>query len=262
MTQKQKKRSPLKRKPLRNPGESLQEAMQQLLDERAVPALIAAMCAIALAASEWLHWLAAMPPQPKVMSAVAVVAVFWLVCVVAGSKKQMRSLRLGLEGEKAVGQFLEAHRKPGWHVFHDVPAKGFNKGFNVDHILIAPQGVFVIETKTYSKPMRGEAIVEFDGEKLLVSGVEPERNPITQTRAIRDWVQTLLYEGTGIRYPVKGVVVLPGWFVKGSQKQSDIWVLSPKALQSFIEHEPVTVKAEDVALAHSRLSDYVVRETQ
>lgn len=31
-------------------------------------------------------------------------------------RKQLSSLRRGMEGEKAVGQFLESIRQPGWHV--------------------------------------------------------------------------------------------------------------------------------------------------
>ena len=150
---------------------------------------------------------------------------------------------VGLDGEKPVGQFLGANRKEGWYVLHDIPAVGFN----VDLVLIAPQGVFVIETKTYSKPLRGEATAQFDGKRLLVNGFEPERNPITQAREIRDWVDNLLQETTAKRYPVKGVVVLPGWYVSGHQDRSDIWVLNNKALLQFIERGRCVVKDEDVA---------------
>ena len=253
--QKQKKRSPLRQKPLHNPGESLEGEIQRLLEDRLLPPFVVAVVAIVLAVYEWWRWEAAQPPQPVVMAAVATVAVAWVAYVVAGLKKRMRSLRLGLDGEKTVGQFLEANRKEGWYVLHDIPAVGFN----VDHVLIAPQGVFVIETKTYSKPVRGDATAQFDGKRLLVNGFEPERNPITQARAIRDWVANLLQETTAKRYPVKGVVVLPGWYVSGRQDRGDIWVLNNKALLQFIERERCVVKDEDVALAYSRLSNYVVR---
>lgn len=164
---------------------------------------------------------------------------------------------MGLDGEKTVGQLLEASRKPGWHVVHDIPGRGFN----VDHVIIAPQGVFAIETKTFSKPTRGDAAAEYDGETLLVDGLRPERDAIRQARALRDWIRDLLLETTAIRFLVRGVVVLPGWYVRGSKdrRPDDIWVLNPKALPSFIEHERVQVKDEDVALAYARLSDYVTR---
>lgn len=37
-----------------------------------------------------------------------------------------------MEGERAVGQFLEQLREQGFHVFHDV----VGTGFNVDHVLV------------------------------------------------------------------------------------------------------------------------------
>jgi hypothetical protein len=33
-----------------------------------------------------------------------------------------------------------------------------------------------------------------------------------------------------------------------------VWVLNPKGLPAFIEHEPVQLKSEDVALVSSRIS--------
>lgn len=139
----------------------------------------------------------------------------------------------------------------------DIPGEGFN----VDHVLIAPQGVFVIETKTFGKPQRANATVSFDGHRVLVDGLEPDRNPVVQARALRDWVRDLLYDTSGIRYPVRGVVLIPGWFVNGPKTRgpNDVWVLNPKGLPPFIEHERVQIADADVALAYSRLRDYVVR---
>ena len=40
----------------------------------------------------------------------------------------------------------------------------------IDHVIIGPAGIFTIETKTWSKPVRGEARIVFDGEKLTAGG--------------------------------------------------------------------------------------------
>lgn len=257
-TRNQKKRSPLKNPPLRNPGESLDQEIQRVLNDRAAPAFMAAAIAIVFAAYEWIRSFVSMPPQPIITSFVALLAVAYAAYTYVKLRRQISSLRLGLEGEKSVGQFLEANRKPGWHVLHDIPGTGFN----VDHVLITPHGVFAIETKTFSKPPRANASVEFDGERISVDGFEPDRNPVAQARAVRDWVRDLLYDTTGIRYPVRGVVVLPGWYVRGPKDRgsNDVWVLNPKALPSFIEHERIQVPDEDVALAYSRLSNYITNQ--
>lgn len=166
-----------------------------------------------------------------------------------------------MEGERAVGQYLEAHRAVGWHVFHDIPGQGFN----VDHVVVTPKGIFAVETKTFSKPAKGEAKIQYDGRKLKVNGIEPDRDPIAQARAVRDWVRGLLLETTAIQFPVRGVVVFPGWWIdpvpKGAARP-DIWVLNEKAFVKFIENEPVAIKSEDVALAASRIANYIANEAR
>jgi len=171
-----------------------------------------------------------------------------------GLRDRFRNLYLGLDGEKAVGQYLERLRSEGCRVYHDI----IGKGFNIDHVVISPHGVFVIETKTYRKPSRGQAVVEYDGERILINGFEPERNAVIQARALGRWLREILEESTSRKFPVKSVVVLPGWFVEVQAKtKTDVWVLNPKALPSFVAHEPVIFGADDIALISSRINTYM-----
>jgi hypothetical protein len=250
------KRSPLKRKPLRNPGESLQEEIHSIQTEQMIPPLMMAVLGVLIAAFEWWRYFRAVPSQPYVFSALAFAGVIYGTYKWTTLRRRIRSLRLGMDGEKAVGQFLESLRSRGCRVFHDI----VGNGFNIDHVVIGPRGVFTIETKTFSKPARGQATAECDGERILFNGLEPDRNPIAQARAASDWLRDLLFETTARKFPVKGVVVLPGWYVESTTAgRPDMWVLNPKALPSFIEHEPVVLKDEDIALASSRLINYVTR---
>lgn len=102
-----------------------------------------------------------------------------------------------MDGEKAVGQFLEALRKQGCRIFHDI----VGNGFNIDHVVIGPLGVFTVETKTFSKPVRGRATAGCDGERILFNRLEPDRNPITQARVARIWLRELLLENTARKFP-------------------------------------------------------------
>ncbi|NTX07040.1 nuclease-related domain-containing protein [Myxococcus sp. CA040A] len=56
-----------------------------------------------------------------------------------------RAWRLGADGEERVGDSLDQLRSAGWHVEHDVKVGA--RGANVDHLVIGPPGVFVINTK-------------------------------------------------------------------------------------------------------------------
>ena len=40
---------------------------------------------------------------------------------------------------------------------------------------IGPKGVFTIETKTISKPSKGESKVKYDGNMVTIMGYHPER---------------------------------------------------------------------------------------
>ena len=231
--------------------------MERLVGDRLTPVYMAAAFIVMLAVYEWRRSLISAPPHPVPISILAAAIVGYAVYRFLNLRKRMRSLRLGLEGEKVVGRHLEALRANGYRVFHDIPAKGFN----VDHVLVGPAGVFAIETKTYSKPVKGDAKATYDGDRILVNGWEPERNGVAQVRAVRDWVRDLLFETTGKHYQVRGVVLMPGWWIDppADKARADVWVLNPKALLSFLEHEPVVLKEEDVALVSSRLSNYVTR---
>lgn len=87
-------------------------------------------------------------------------------------------------------------------------------GFNLDHVVVSPHGFFAIETKTHSKPRRGTPTAQYDGERLLVIGVEHDRDAVRQARALAAWLRERLQETTGKRFPVRGIVLLPEWFVK------------------------------------------------
>ena len=210
---------------------------------------------VLFAAYEWWRWLTSAPPQPVVLSLTAALIVAYAAYNTVHLRPRLKSMRLGLDGEKTVGQSLESLRSQGCRVFHDIPAEGFN----IDHVVIGPKGVFAIETKTFSKPARGETVAKHDGDRILFNGLEPDRNPVTQARAVRSWMSDLLFRTTARRWPVRGVVILPGWFVEQlpDAKRSDVWVLNEKVLPLFIEHEPVVLKDEDIALASSRLEDHI-----
>ena len=108
-------------------------------------------------------------------------------------------------------------------------------------------------------PAKGVAKITFDGEQILVDGLKPDRNPVDQALNTRKWLIKLLEERTTRLFPVRAVVVFPGWFVENTRpvRRDDLWVLNPAGIAKFIEHEPVVLKPEDTALASSTLAMYV-----
>jgi hypothetical protein len=246
--------SPLKAKPLRNPGQSVEQAIDDLFADKLIPYYFVPMFFWVIAGIEWFSMLTELPRQPVLYTGTAV-----LLSVVGGVRlwqlrARVRALKLGRDGERAVGQFLDGLREHGARIFHDIPGAGFN----LDHVVVSPRGIFAVETKTLSKKTP-RSVITIDKDEILVAGRRIDRNPIEQVREQVRWLARLLEESTGKRLPVKGAVVFPGWFVEPPHDVSalDVWVLEPKALPAFIEHEPVRLRTEDVALAAFHLSRYI-----
>jgi hypothetical protein len=82
------------------------------------------------------------------------------------------------DGERCVGQCLERLRDGSGQVFHDLPSEGFN----LDHVVISPHGLYVVETKTVSRPSP-KATITVEGDSLRVAGRIPDRNSIEQVTA-------------------------------------------------------------------------------
>lgn len=251
---KPRKKSPIKDKPLRYPGQSLDQQRTKLLDDKLLAPVMVAVFMVALAGLEWWRYYHPRPFNPIMYSLIAILTVAYASWKVWRTIPALRQLRLASEGEKAVGQFLERLREDGYQVFHDL----IGTDFNVDHILIGPAGIFTIETKTWSKPIRGEAKIKFDGEVLSVAGLEPDRNPVIQAHAQTAWIKSLLTESTGRNLYVFPVVLFPGWFIdqpEGSMRR--LWALEPKALPKFLENAPQRLTPEEIKLASFHLSRFI-----
>ena len=132
------------------------------------------------------------------------------------SLKRLGALRTGLEAETAIGQALETMIARGYRVYHDIPADGFN----VDHLAVGPAGVFVIETKGRSKPLRlREGRRRRDYEVTFRNGVLEfpgwkESAPVTQTLATTRWVNDWLSRSTGQPLEARPVLAIPGWWIE------------------------------------------------
>jgi len=247
-------RSPLKAKPLRNPGQGLDEQIHKLVYDVVIPFYLTAALLWLLAGLEWFATYVAVPRMPWTWTAMALGATGIMTVKVRAVRARTKALELGRDGEKAVAQYLDGLREHGARIFHDVPADGFN----IDHIVISSHGILVVETKTLSKPSP-DSKVTWGPQGLLVAGKRLERDPINQVRAQVDWVRRLIADSTGKSFWVFGAVVFPGWWVDPPPpgSRSDVWVLEPKGLPGFLGHEPVRLEASDVALAAYHLSRYI-----
>jgi Nuclease-related domain len=251
-------RSPLKRKPLRLPGQSLDERIQTLFWDELGPPFLFAFTLVVLAGFEWLTTLTRVPPQPWLFTGFAVAASLYAVGKFAKLRSRFRRMVLGRDGERLVGEQLEKLRADGAEVLHDVPAPGFN----IDHVVLSRRGFYAIETKTWSKPQRGDARIHLTETGIVANGRCPSRDPLAQAEGAAKWLTRFFEDSTGKRFSVRGTVLFPGWFIERMspawRRTPELpWVLEPRALAAFIEREPQKITESELRLAASSLAHYV-----
>lgn len=233
--------------------------MHKFFDDQATLPFMVVLGLWTVTLVEWFGYWRTAPRRPWIFTAFALAATIWLVWRLVRVREKMRQLKLGRDGERVVGQFLDGLREAGARIFHDVPAEGFN----LDHVVISTHGIYVVETKTITKPS-SDAKVIYDGEHVTVAGFRPDRDPATQAAAEATWLRRLLQQSTGREFPVRGVVVYPRWWVEQTNKDRprETWVLEPKALPKYIESAPTVISVEEVAMAAYHLSRYVRGENR
>jgi len=253
------KKDPILLDPLPNPGESLERMLDDAIIDRVMQWCLMGAFVLMLVAYEWSISLFRLPRSPAMMTIVAVPVIGFCGWKLLKAISDLKHMKLGLRGEKAVGQYLERLREFGYFVLHDlVERDSSGSEFNIDHILVGPGGIFVLETKTRSKPAKGEAIVRYDGDRVSVDGGQWDEGPIRQVKAAVATVRRIIEETTGrMDIPIRPVVLFPGWFIEPTSSGKLVWVLEPKALPKWLAYEPSKLSREDVALFYQRLAEHM-----
>jgi len=255
MFKRSKSRPPLKSPPLRVPGQSLEAAIHRIVNTVTALWILFPLLLWAIAAMEWWARANNIGRNPWLFIAAAVIATAIGGRRIYRARVRIKALKLGLAGERAVGQFLEGLRVGGARILHDIQGDDFN----IDHVVISSRGIYCIETKTMTK--RGpDSVVQYDGQRVLVDGRAPDRNPIKQVMAAAKWLSAQIEESTGKSFPVRPVVVYPGWFIESSPegRYAPVWVLEPKALAKWIENETARISDSDVSLISYHLARIVM----
>ncbi len=248
-------KSPLKDSPLRIPGQSLDEEIQKIIDEEVSSYLLLPLIMIFYMILNWLLWYQIIQmPNPIITTffviALSVYSFFKMLKV----RKHIRALRLGRDGERAVGQHLDSSlREKGDKIYHDL----IGEGFNIDHVVVSEHGVYSIETKTYSKPKKGECKIIVDKEGISINGFRHEKKILIQAEAQKTWLERQIANLTGIKLSVKPVVAFPAWYVDNRNQGNNVWVLEPKALPAFIHNSPKILTKEQVRLISNQISRFI-----
>lgn len=261
-TARRKERPPEKFKLLRGPGETQRRRVQNA-DENlffymvggAFAPLVAACLLLMLTGylpKAFILWGAGLALVVLVAGTIATIA------FVVRFMQRRRNDLLGYLGERAVAEQLDTLRKEGFHIFHDVPAEGRKKKFNIDHVVVGPTGVAAIEVKTRRKKKglegREEHIVTFDGQRLIWPWGE-DTCGIDQVQWQADWLREFVEKRTALKIWPKPILALPGWYVT-ERAVGSFRVSSHKVVPKIIrEWKPQPLTPEQIDLISRQLDE-------
>lgn len=163
-----------------------------------------------------------------------------------GKRQQIEldKLESGLEGEVFVGEFLnEARAENGWYVLHD-----YDIGHgNIDHIVIAPQGVFTIETKN-RRPLEDETTIFYDAENVRTEKRDMD-SPLLQAKREAAFLAEHLQTKLTMDLFVQPIVTYPKWKLKlvGGKKLAEcsVWICLTTAIPKILGVRPVKLSPDE-----------------
>ena len=259
MAKKRETKSPIKNLPVRTPGQSIATRIEHLFNDRIMGPMVAVFMAFAVCTQAWIGELCGSFMSPIVATILLAIAVLWFVKTIRKNLPEFRNLKLGLLGERAVGQFLDEKLRPaGYQILHDIPGDGFN----VDHVVIGTSGIYTIETKTHSKPAKGGCSITYDGNQIEVNGFKPDRDPVVQAKAQTRWLTEIFEQSTGRKFKIQPVVLYPGWFVESSTRWPEVWVMNEKQFPATITRQKPFIGEADVHLLTYHLKLHVIAKTK
>lgn len=153
-----------------------------------------------------------------------------------------RKYRQGAKGERYAADCLDRLREFRMYAFHDVPAQGAKCAFNLDHVVIGASGVFVVETKTYTKDRKdaegADQKAVFDGKFLTMPGGRKDEAALKQAQANADWLAKELERRLGLKLTIQPLVTPPGWWMVRTGS-GPVWVMNPKELVKHLSGKAV-----------------------
>lgn len=245
-----KRRSPLNQMLLRGPGETLRNEMNDIFSNMMLYVTVFPVMPLVMYAhhisQSYFGGRAETVSRTSIEVVIVLAVMIFLLFKIITLLKRFNKFRLGYEGEVAIAQELNLLMRDGAYVFHDVPAEGFN----IDHVIVWPKGVYAVETKGRMKPKRDrgteDAKVVFDGQRLQFPGWT-ETAPLDQATRQAKWLAQWLSSAVGDKVGVKPVLALPGWFVELKAK-SDVVIINGR-------NAPGTFGK----LFHTELSDEMIK---
>ncbi|MCA9087236.1 MAG: NERD domain-containing protein [Planctomycetaceae bacterium] len=230
------RQSPLTRNLLRPPGHSLGNHINDLTERLSTLCAMTVTLPIIVYAAHisqsYFGGVAESVARTLFTAILGLVAAAFLAKTMVKTAKDLRYKVLGWEAEVFTSEELNRLMLDGCQVFHDIP---FPHG-NIDHVVVSPDGVHSIDTKSYGKLMEGagrqEVIVDYQ-RNVLVFQDRQVSIPTGQLEGEARWLADYLSKATGDSVTVEAMLAIPGWFIKDRVGRGTVCVFNPQNSRRF-----------------------------
>jgi hypothetical protein len=164
---------------------------------------------------------------------------------------QYRTYRAGIIGEQKVTRVLSAALSNEYSMFNNVKLKG--AWGDIDHIVVGPTGIFVIETKNY----KGK--ISYYGDNWEGVG---RRSPSRQARINAMRIKKILASSTSLKsksFWVQGIVVLADHRAEITERSAPehVKVTRIDGLADYIKSEPRRIGIQEIELIGAEITNKI-----
>lgn len=163
--------------------------------------------------------------------------IFWLA--LRSFIREMTRRALGVRGEWIMATQLAELGRDGHIIVHDLPCANMN----IDHVIIGPKGVIVVETKMRAKREGPRSEIRVDSEAIVMNDGPPDPAPIKQLRMAMSLLQDKIQVPSEL---LLGVIVYPEWWVH-DWADHNVRVSNDKRLFTHIHAIPDRMSPQQVS---------------
>jgi hypothetical protein len=157
-----------------------------------------------------------------------------------------RTYKSGLTGERNVVKNISDKLSSDYSIFNDVLLKDGKRSGNVDHIVVGPTGIFVMETRN------NKGVVTFDGYNWKGISGNPSQQAVSNTFRIKDILKNCEVFKKKAPY-VNAVVVFTNSKIDLKISKEPKWCrvfrvkkLTDSSLSDYIKNEPIRFSDKEI----------------
>ena len=233
--------------------------IREKLDQRIRPYLLTMGFLCVLVLLETYRWYVQAPAMPLVVFGFFAASLVFVLFQLLAYQDHMRFLRLGKHGEPLLIDVIKAHGEQTNSIVYKDVVVGKE---SLDFMLVNQAGLTLIKVCDWRTPSNNEAVINYDDEKILLNGYQPDANPLVPLKNIKRWFDKKLYASLGKPVEITCLVVFPEWFVRSPSEPVMVKVLNPREVSAVFANSNKALSDNDKCLLNYHVGKLIKHSSQ